>query len=204
MSDRLRESVSALVDGEADELELRRLLASDDEVVRTAWRDFHVVRDSISGVDMRFAQFDISQRVQAALADEIVAAPSLTARWWRPVASFAVAASVATVVAVGARHFNADIGGEAVAQTSTASPVTVASATAAGRVYPAPMQPVAGNVPVSATMNSPLQPVSLDPDQLAQQRLQQYLLRHSERAALNNGQGVITFARVSQLDAPKQ
>lgn len=203
MSDRLRESVSALVDGEADELELRRLLASDDEVVRTAWRDFHVVRDSISGVDMRFAQFDISQRVQAALAGEIISAPSLTARWWRPVASFAVAASVATVVAVGARHFNSDIGGEAIAQTPTVSPV-VASSTAAGRVYPAPMQPVVGNVPVSATMTSPLQPVSLDPDQLAQQRLQQYLLRHSERAALNNGQGVITFARVPQLDAPKQ
>ena len=203
MSDRLRESVSALVDGEADELELRRLLASDDEVVRTAWRDFHVVRDSISGVDMRFAQFDISQRVQAALADEIISAPSLTARWWRPVASFAVAASVATVVAVGARHFNSDIDGEAIAQTPTVSPV-VASSTAAGRVYPAPMQPVVGNVPVSATMTSPLQPVSLDPDQLAQQRLQQYLLRHSERAALNNGQGVITFARVPQLDAPKQ
>jgi sigma-E factor negative regulatory protein RseA len=203
MSDRLRESVSALVDGEADELELRRLLASDDEVVRTAWRDFHVVRDSISGVDMRFAQFDISQRVQAALADEIISAPSLTARWWRPVASFAVAASVATVVAVGARHFNSDIGGEAIAQTPTVSPV-VASSMAAGRVYPAPMQPVVGNVPVSATMTSPLQPVSLDPDQLAQQRLQQYLLRHSERAALNNGQGVITFARVPQLDAPKQ
>ena len=203
MSDRLRESVSALVDGEADELELRRLLASDDEVVRTAWRDFHVVRDSISGVDMRFAQFDISQRVQAALADEIISAPSLTARWWRPVASFAVAASVATVVAVGARHFNSDIGGEAIAQTPTVSPV-VASSTAAGRVYPAPMQPLAGNVPVNATMTSPLQPVSLDPDQLAQQRLQQYLLRHSERAALNNGQGVITFARVPQLDAPKQ
>ena len=203
MSDRLRESVSALVDGEADELELRRLLASDDEVVRTAWRDFHVVRDSISGVDMRFAQFDISQRVQAALAGEIISAPSLTARWWRPVASFAVAASVATVVAVGARHFNSDIGGEAIAQTPTVSPV-VASSMAAGRVYPAPMQPVVGNVPVSATMTSPLQPVSLDPDQLAQQRLQQYLLRHSERAALNNGQGVITFARVPQLDAPKQ
>jgi sigma-E factor negative regulatory protein RseA len=203
MSDRLRESVCGLVVGEADELELRRLLASDDEVVRTAWRDFHVVRDSISGVDMRFAQFDISQRVQAALADEIISAPSLTARWWRPVASFAVAASVATVVAVGARHFNSDIGGEAIAQTPTVSPV-VASSTAAGRVYPAPMQPVVGNVPVSATMTSPLQPVSLDPDQLAQQRLQQYLLRHSERAALNNGQGVITFARVPQLDAPKQ
>jgi len=199
MNDRLRESVSALMDGEADELELRRLLASDDAVVRTAWHDFHLARDGMAGVDMRFAQMDISQRVQAALADDVVAAPSLTARWWRPVASFAVAASVATVVAVGARHFNADSGdNSAVAQASIPTP------TANGRVFAAPVQSGVGNVAVSATLNtSPLQPVSLDPDQLAQQRLQQYLLQHSERASLNNGQGAITFARVSQLDAPK-
>jgi len=199
MNDRLRESVSALMDGEADELELRRLLASDDAAVRTAWHDFHLMRDGMAGVDMRFAQMDISERVQAALVDDVLAAPSLTARWWRPVASFAVAASVATVVAVGARHFNADSSDNAaVAQASLPTP------TANGRVFAAPVQSGVGNVAVSATLNtSPLQPVSLDPDQLAQQRLQQYLLQHSERASLNNGQGAITFARVSQLDAPK-
>lgn len=195
MNDRLRESVSALMDGEADELELRRLLASDDGVVRTAWRDFHLTRDSMHGVDMQFAHIDISQRVQVALADELAAAPARNIRWWRPVASFAVAASVATVVAVGARHFSSDVdGGSAIAQAST--PAT------SGRVFVAPVQQSVGNVAVSATINDSAVPQnSLDPDQLAQQRLQQYLLEHSERAALNNGQGVITFARVSQLDA---
>jgi hypothetical protein len=44
------------------------------------------------------------------------------------------------------------------------------------------------------------QTVGYDADQLAQQRLQQYLLRHTERAAFNNGQGVISFSKVSQLN----
>lgn len=200
MNDKLRESVSALADGEADELELRRLLASDDESVRVLWRELHLVRDSMTGADMRFAQIDISQRVQAALAEEAAPRRSLTERWWRPAASFAVAASVATVVAVGARYFNQDTD-SSVAQSGAAAPIV------SGRVYPAPLQAPVGNVAVSATADahdSPLQQVAPDPDRLAEQRLQQYLLQHSERAALNNGQGVITFARVSQLDAPQQ
>ena len=38
MSDQLRESISALMDGEADELELRRIMSTDnDESVRSTW-----------------------------------------------------------------------------------------------------------------------------------------------------------------------
>jgi len=199
MSDRLRESVSALLDGEADELELRRLLASaQQDEVRSAWRDYHLQRDSLAGVDMRFAHLDISGRLQAALADEKT--PTVSGRWWRPLTSVAVAASVAAVVAVGVRNFNTApssvVPGSAaeVAQVPTAAP-------AAGRVYPAQPGPTLGNVAVSAQLSDvpALQPVSLNPDELAQERLQRYLLRHTERAALTNGQGLINFVRVSQL-----
>ena len=42
MSERLRESVSALMDGEAGELELRRLLTDSDELsVRSSWQSYH-------------------------------------------------------------------------------------------------------------------------------------------------------------------
>ena len=200
--DRLGESISALVDGEADDLELRRLLASaDSEGVRGTWRDYHLQRDMLAGVDMAFAHIDISQRVQAALADEAQPAVAAGSRWWRPLASVAVAASVATVVVIGARGFNATSDSSAVAQTQPAFN--------SNRNFAAPSPlinaPVAGNVPVSAQFNAlvpanGVQQVALDPDQLAQQRLQQYLLRHTERAALNNGQGVINFAKVSQLN----
>lgn len=203
MSDRLRESVSALLDGEADELELRRLLASAHQnEVRTAWRDYHLHRDSLAGVDMRFAQFDISGRVQAALAEEKV--PMAAGRWWRPLTSVAVAASVAAVVAVGVRSFNtapgalSGMGGAEVAQAPMPAAAT------SGRVYPAQSAGALGNVAVSAQLSdlpASLQPVSLNPDDLAQQRLQRYMLRHTERAAQTNGQGLINFVRVSQLEA---
>lgn len=201
--DRLGESISALVDGEADELELRRLLASaDTQSVRNTWRDYHLQRDMLAGVDMQFAHLDISQRVQAALAAETLPAVAVAgSRWWRPLASVAVAASVATVVVIGARSFSpgSDNGNAAVAQTQPVFNVN--------RAYPqfSPVMSPASNVAVSAQYsdlipNVGVQQVALDPDQLAQQRLQQYLLRHTERAALNNGQGVINFAKVSQLN----
>lgn len=198
MSDRLRESVSALLDGEGDELELRRLLASEQQAeVRGAWRAYHLQRDSLAGGDMRFAHIDISARVQAALAEEALPARSAGGlpRWWRPLASVAVAASVAAAVVIGTRGFEAQSGGDLAEQ----SPLP-----AAGRVYPAQAAPALGNVAVSAQLSdlpasAPALP--LTPDELAQRRLQHYLLRHTERAALNNGQGLISFARVSQLDS---
>jgi sigma-E factor negative regulatory protein RseA len=197
MSDRLRESVSALFDGEGDELELRRLLASEQYgEVRSTWRAYHLQRDSLTGADTRFAHIDISARVQAALVDDAVPARvGAGARWWRPLASVAVAASVAAVVVISTRGFDTAQPGAAVAQTQ--SP-------AAGRVYPAQAGPALGNVAVSAQLSdlpASQAPLSLSPDELAQRRLQHYLLRHTERAALNNGQGMISFARVSQLDA---
>ncbi|MDB6061082.1 MAG: hypothetical protein JWM78_1185 [Verrucomicrobiaceae bacterium] len=196
MNEKLRESVSALVDGEADDLELRRLLASaDSSELRTAWRDYHLQRDSLSGVDMQFAHIDLSLGIQAALAgEESTSVAVVGSRWWRPLASIAVAASVATVVAIGARSFSTDSNNSATLAQVSASPT-------ANRVYPAQISPSIGNVAVSAQLTTPLyaQPVALNADQLAEQRLQQYLLRHTERASLNNGQGVISFAKVSQL-----
>lgn len=199
---KLRESISALVDGEADELELRRVLASTDtQDVRDTWRDYHLQRDMLAGVDMQFAHIDISQRLQAALADETLPVVAAGGRWWRPLASVAVAASVATVVVIGARSLNSS-SGDAAALAQVQPAVNAAGA------FPALSQPVlssAGGVAVGAQLgdinvSSPLaRPVALDPDQFAQQRLQQYLLRHTERAALNNGQGVISFSKVSEL-----
>ncbi len=194
---RLHESISALVDGESDELELRRVLASaDTQEVRSVWRDYHLQRDMIAGVDMRFAHIDISRSVQAALADEVLPAVVGGARWWRPLASVAVAASVATVVVIGARSLNTSNGSDPAMAQSTVSAAGVFPGMAGS--FTAPVS----NVAVGAAIGgSPAfaQPASLDPDQFARQRLQQYLLRHTERAALNNGQGVISFSKVSEL-----
>ncbi len=192
MNDRLGESVSALVDGEAGELELRRLLAGDDfEQVRTLWNSFHRLGDHGPGLDARFAGVDISSRVMAVI-DEI--GQERPARWWRPVASVAVAASVAAVVAVGVRGF------DGFGSSSQLQPQLAASGNS--KVYPAPVSSGVGNVAVSARVNGgpALRPVALDADELARQQLDRYLLRHTERAALSGGQGVVGFARITRLE----
>lgn len=199
MSERLRESVSALVDGEVQEFELRKLLASDDfGSVRKAWQEYQVLGGSLTGVDRRLAGLDISARVMTALdAEETLQNTAREpARWWRPVASVAVAASMAAVVVVGVRGFG---GGEPEPQIAVVEPVV------SGKVFPATSNArvVGGNVTVGAQLigQGGVRAVSLSPDEIAREQLDRYMLRHTERAALSNGQGLINFARVDKLEA---
>jgi sigma-E factor negative regulatory protein RseA len=74
MSDKLFESISALMDNEVDDLELRRLLKemeTNDELARV-WSRYHVARDvlhkelPVSAV----TNIDLTARVRAALQEE--------------------------------------------------------------------------------------------------------------------------------------
>ena len=51
MSERLQESISALMDGETDELELRRILKHDSgdgtALVRETWRRYHRISQAL-------------------------------------------------------------------------------------------------------------------------------------------------------------
>jgi negative regulator of sigma E activity len=205
-------------------LEIRRLLANEQPMlVRAAWRDYQLQRDALQGLDMRFAGLDISARVQVAIADDTLQGSDSGARWWRPFASVAVAASVAMVVVIGARSVNSlddvDSSG-AVAQVAVA-PLQLSTASNLGRVYAAPSGSASGNVAVSAPVNAAdsglsgsglsaaafprreaifkglpsAQTVGFDADQQAQQRLQQYLSQQAER----NNQGAINFAKTSSF-----
>lgn len=209
MSDRLRESVSALMDGEADALELRRLLTDENYAdTRATWMSFQRAHGSLTGVDAAIAQLDISARVQAALVDESMPAQrnADTWRWWRPVASVAVAASMAAVVVVGMRGFSTADTSTGLASVNTADS-RVASATAvtgdtasvaavspnAGKVYAAALQPGRGSSTVSfggmpsgaVTQGQVYGPVlpNAEAEIQARRRLQQYLLLQAERAS---------------------
>jgi sigma-E factor negative regulatory protein RseA len=216
--ERVRESVSALFDGEASELELRRLLGSEPAgLVHEAWRDYQLQRDALQGaVDMRFAGIDISARVQAAIAAD--AAPAAVAaggaRWWRPLASMAVAASVATVVVLGARGFGPTGGFD----TGRESNLVAQASPNMSRVHPSlgrvsagvqPFGPLAAGNGLPGTVfprnevvgkSFPAaQTVAFETDQGGPQRAQRYLMRPNERAAVGN-QGVINFAKVRLND----
>ncbi len=74
MSEQLREALSAIVDGEASEFELRRVLdemGKDDSLVR-AWQSYHLIRQSAQGENVQGVA-DMGDRIWAALdADEFL------------------------------------------------------------------------------------------------------------------------------------
>tara|TARA_R110002110_G_scaffold406421_1_gene626347 strand:- start:159199 stop:159810 length:612 start_codon:yes stop_codon:yes gene_type:complete len=201
MSETIRESLSALLDDEANELELERVLSKigDDGDLRNTWTRYSAVQASFSGHHAARLDLDISSRVRDALSSEDVAetsrqaAPTLRERWLRPVASFAVAASVAAVVVVGGQQLSqigAAPGGAAPSLAVSGSPVGMVNSL--------------GATSVRASLGSQaipvLQPASRTAYQeLARQRMQKYMQQHAEHAALNSPQGLIPFARVPEI-----
>lgn len=73
MDDRLKESISALLDDEADELELRRVLAHGrDDEVNEQWRRYHQIHQMMDGKEENaFQGVDVSASVMAAIRGEV-------------------------------------------------------------------------------------------------------------------------------------
>ncbi len=178
MDDRLRETLSAMMDDEADELSVRRLLshANQDEV-RDQWQRWQQVRDLMhenhgpaEGLDIASAvreQLDGRSRREVA-ASEVARSPRR--RWHMPVAAMVVMALV-----VG---FGAGAGWDS-------RPGDVPAALAGqGAVAPVALP--------SAVEEVALQ--RLDEEQLQQMR--QYLLEHAQHNSVGAGRGSVGYARL--------
>ena len=195
MSEKMRESLSALMDNEANELELQRVLkqVGEDAELRQAWVRYNAARTAMTGQATQQISLDISARVSAAIREE--ARPGLRDRLLRPVASFAVAASVAATVVIG---------GQQLAQISSAEDPYGSQAVATGVASPVGLVNTLGAMPVQASYGTQPVPV-LQPttgtayQKLARQRLDKYMQEHAEHAALNSPQGLMPFARVPEI-----
>ena len=108
MTEKMRESLSALMDNEANELELQRVLKQigEDAELRQTWVRYNAARTAMTGQATESFSLDISARVSEAIREG--ARPGLRDRLLRPVASFAVAASVAATVVIGGQHVCTD------------------------------------------------------------------------------------------------
>ncbi|MFT4917939.1 MAG: sigma-E factor negative regulatory protein RseA [Zhongshania aliphaticivorans] len=185
MSDIIRESLSALMDGEASELELRRILSADQNEIRQDWAELHRGQDLLKGNDQRFAGWDISSRVMAEIENDQYVANSTS--WKQVFSGLAIAASVATVVVVGSMG-SSIFGG--------AAPKIADNNGLGGRVYPAQASPAVGGVAVNAQAQGSPAGLLLNNDAEARKRFEAYLRKHTDRAAFNNGQGMVSYARV--------
>ena len=195
MSEKLRESLSALMDDEANELEVERVLSriSDDQELRATWSRFNGARDALSGQSQGFSKLDISSQVSLALASEENSQTSRWQRMVRPMASFAVAASVAATVVIGGQQL-AQIGVGDDASRSVAAGVS-----AVGFVNSLGAMPVQASYGTRSAVPA-LRPATRTAySELARQRMTRYSQEHAEHAALNTPQGLIPFARVPRI-----
>lgn len=199
MTEQLRESLSALLDDEANELELARLLnqiGGDDEL-RSVWVRYNAARAASAGQPVADLTLDVSRRVSAAIAAEVTANAPIAGTWQRllrPVGSFAVAASVAATVVFG---------GQQLFQAGDGNPDFAGSLPAAG-VSPVGFVNSVGAMPVRASYGTQpipqLQPAARTAyKELARKRMEQYMQEHAGHAALNSPQGLVPYARVPYI-----
>lgn len=195
MSEKMRESLSALMDDQANELEIERVLSriAGDPELRQAWVRYNMVRAVTAGQHPARLDLDVSAQVRAAVGGEVHGTAGSRQRWLRPLASMAVAASVATAVVLG---------GQQLAQLGTAGQDSQAIASS---VSPVGMVNSLGATSVQASYGTQSVPV-LQPatrtayQELARQRLQKYMQAHAEQAALNSPSGLVPFARVPRIE----
>ncbi len=202
------ETVSALMDGEVDELTLHRTLKNldQDPELRASWRRYHLASAAMTD-ELPEQMVDLSSRISAAIAQE-KAPQGATRRWLQPLGRFAIAASVTVVAVLGVQQYGLE---------QQAAPLNAVTAQRAETEFtPMPSALQMPQIPVrtvSASGESQLKPRPVEikqqiTDRETYERVQQYLndrmLRHTENAAINANQGMMPFARMPNISTQER
>jgi len=209
------ESLSALMDQQADDLDVQRVVNGlEDEELLRRWRRYHVASAAMRNELDEFASVDLTLAIQQRLPQE---SATMLARQQRPrfagvlkpVASVAVAASVTAAILGGAQLYHAMVGdpvalpalaaGNANGDVSAALAVSRSVGFGGPMVQassPAGLAVVDGRVPRSQVQES----LALDyseADAMARKKLNAHLQSHLENASLNTSSGMMPFARAA-------
>ncbi len=147
MSNYEQESLSALMDGEADELELRRLLKALDKDPELAqrWQRYHLAQSILHDRGVPVGE-DFAQRVANAIEDEPLPARSTgMPHWQQQLTRVAIAACVA-IVAVVALQPGSDPDQPLVAAQNGAETEMLSDSTADNMIADAPATEVGPQV----------------------------------------------------------
>ena len=200
----LHESLSAVMDNEADELELRRVLAaSGDSEMRATWSRYQIARAAMHK-ELIEPRMDIASGVSAALADEPaldigradpVKPQQKTA--WRNMGRIAVAASVTVAVLAGVRLYNqGEVAGPQMAQQAAQPSMVVPQATQGSAVlagYSASERAGAGGAEATA--------IEVSAEGWHEQRLPAYLRQHAQQAAFGSeSESALPYARAASME----
>ncbi len=193
----MRETLSALVDGEASDLELRRILrerneGSDGSDLRDRWDSYQKISAALRRNE--YQGVDISSAVMEAVLQE---PPAGTIRQWgRAVRQTAIAASVAGVALLGVQQYQ-------IAQNQMSGSSSVAEASRATQAFPVEQPPSGFEFqPVTRAVSSSEQvltqgtqiQIPVDRDQMMA-HLDELVREHSEKAVRAN-QSLLPVVRV--------
>jgi sigma-E factor negative regulatory protein RseA len=177
MSDKTREHISSLMDGEVSRETGRflvRRLGSDEELCAT-WTRYHLVRDCLRHQEGAFSTEDLCQRVSRELSNESTPGGrvrGVSLAWLKPVAGAAVAASVAllAVLAVNPAGDQPAAAPGGLAESQSLQPFTTPQGTGA--------------------------PVSTQVSLAGEQRMNAYLLRHYQASGAAGTRAFINYLPV--------
>ena len=220
MKNRIRESLSALCDGECDELELRRVLnhVENDAELREQWNSFHLIGATMRGEAA--TRVDLSKGIMQAIdgepMDEIPgrkdtgaqAVPTELAS--QPVkkglpawmVSGSVAASVTLAVLLGARALTDSATGplsEPVSSAIVASTGEAVQNSSSGEVVEVSgTEHAVAQTAVNSSFAA-LDSISADELAAAQESLRQYVLEHEDQSFGIRSQSPAPYARVANF-----
>lgn len=224
----LFESLSALVDNQATELELRRLLneSEKDVELRSTWARLQLARaamqgDRISGENVAKEHLLFADSVRSAIADidfdeastdvessgglEVEAVKSASVSPWKAhTGRFAIAASVAGVVLISSQQYSLMTGDStAVEQGSIALEEEPTQFISNNAIVPTiNIQPVSNRIPQQN--NLPQQSYSQSTiqqqfqEEWVREQIRQFMLEQAENSSQNNSTGLLPYARVPE------
>jgi sigma-E factor negative regulatory protein RseA len=179
MNEQIKEQISAFLDGELPAAEQRLVLErlAREPQLRARWSCYQLIGDSLRKSLPTNVDLGLADRVMAeldALPAHHGAATGMLARALKPLAGLAVAASVAAVAVL------------AIQQVRTPEP---------GSVQVAANPPVAGPAVYARAPVQTQAPPELQSAQ-ANDRLNEYLVNHSEYAASGGMSGMLPYVRI--------
>ncbi|GAA5316186.1 MAG: anti sigma-E factor RseA C-terminal domain-containing protein [Candidatus Pelagadaptatus aseana] len=209
--EQLNESISALVDGQASEMELRRIMkaAETDQEVRATWARYQAVSQTLQGDTPPTLNIDLSNSIR----DAIDAEPDHKQGWLHNLSKMAIAASVAGAVVFTAQFTNQQLEETpevaSSTQTSAVSPATLSlpagfqapsvaarTVSSEAQINPAPVE--RQQVPAGAQVILKSKPGM--PNEEVQDHIQEVMSLHAEESALNSNRGMLPYARVPAPD----
>ena len=202
----LGESLSAMMDGEAQDLETRRVLkelSSNDgtnaSIIRGKWQRYHAISAVMRGGVV--SDVDYSSAISEAINDEVALKTNPFRKILSSSGRFAIAASVAMVAIMGVQQFEQ-------------SELNLNDTTSFAQIDNKSVDDIVGpvnQVPLGWMLDADIRAVSSEgiaEKQYSEKEIRLYLAyilaKHSNQAPYVRNQGMLPYARIEERELPTQ